>query len=139
MNASRCWTLIALLAVAVVAPRSRGGESLFAGDKGGSRPTSHKLIKKSYPVADLVQTLEQGPAGAGGADLLVRALVCAVNPQSWDSRGGHGTIEYVPEKKVLVICQTASAHGRVAAVLKALSAIQPKQQVPGPISRAVYS
>ena len=139
MNASRCWKPIALLALFLGAPWSHAGQPTCSTDKSSPARTKHNLTRKSYPVADLVRTLDQGPAGAGGPDLLVRAIVRAVMPPSWDKRGGPGTIEYIPATKTLVIKQTAGAHARVAAVLKALSMIQPKQQAPGTITQAVYS
>jgi hypothetical protein len=137
MNASRRWTLIALLALVLVAPLSRAADP-FIGSSRCRQKTSHKLIQKSYPVDQLVRTLEQGPTGAGGADLLVRAIICAVKPQSWSKRGGPGTIEYVAESKSLVVNQSSDVHGKVAAVLKALAMIQPKHSVAQSATPAVF-
>jgi hypothetical protein len=141
MNRSRRWKVIALLALVALAPWSPAGatEPRTKSAAPGQRPAGHKLTRKSYPVADLVDTIAQGSAGAGGADLLVRAVVCAVKPTSWDKRGGPGTIEYAAQTKSLVVNQTAEVHGRIAAVLKALSMVQPKQKAPAAISPTAFA
>jgi hypothetical protein len=127
MKGNRSWTLVVVLALAAVGPWPRAE----ATEPKGSG-TSKKLIQKSYPVADLVQTLGKGPAGAGGPELLVEAIVAAVKPKSWNSHGGtstiEGTIDYHPETKALIISQTADVHVRVASLLKALAMLQPKRQ-----------
>lgn len=139
MNRSRWWTLIAVLALVPVAVRSRADAPQGVKIKCAARcpqPSGRKLIQKSYPVADLIRTLNEE---ASGSRLLVRAVTCAVKPTSWSVRGGRGTIEYVPEAKALVINQTADVHEGVEAVLKALVAIQAKPHGIQPITRAAYS
>ena len=129
MTRSRWWTLIAVLALVPLAVRLRADAPQCA-------RSAQKLIEKSYPVADLIRTLNEGTGGSG---LLVRAVTCAVKPASWSVRGGRGTIEYVSEAKALVINQTADVHEGVEAVLKALAAIQTKPHGIQPITRAAYS
>jgi hypothetical protein len=143
MTRNRWWTLIAVVALAPLAVRSRAGAPECPKEKCMSRcpqTSSPKLIQKSYPVGGLVQTLSEGPAGSAGTDLLIRAITCAVKPETWSKRGGRGTIDYCPESKALIVNQTAGVHERVEAVLKALAAIQPKQPAGMcPITRAVYN
>ena len=143
MTRSRWWTLIAVVALVPLAVRLRADAPKWPqGTCPDLRPhrINHKLIQKSYPVAGLVATLSEGPAGSRGTDLLIRAITCAVKPESWSKRGGHGTIDYCPEGKTLIVNQTAGVHERVEAVLKALAAMQPKQPAKiSPITPAAYS
>src|SRR5215472_14021410 len=86
MTRTRWWTLIAVLALAPFALRSRAGAPDCPKEKCKYRcpqKSSPKLIEKSYPVAGL--------AGSGDMDLLIRALTRAVKPKTWGNRGGCGT------------------------------------------------
>jgi hypothetical protein len=119
MTPSRWWTLIAVLAVplAGAALGAAKPDSCTSKPHAGKRGTIHsKLIRKTYPIADLVDAVS-------GADTLTKAIVQAGKPASWHENGGRGTIEYRADKKILVVKQTAETHRQIRAVLKALTTI----------------
>jgi hypothetical protein len=97
---------------------------------------SEKLISHTYPVADLVIPISDHPAAdviqwgihtpAIPADTqttearLLRLITRQIRPQSWQERGGPGTVQYFPLGMSLVVKQTPSVHKEIAALFAAL-------------------
>ncbi|REK10542.1 MAG: hypothetical protein DWQ37_16240 [Planctomycetota bacterium] len=78
--------------------------------------TMHRRV---YPVGDLVQSQQQDSFFA-----LVDAIKTTVNRESWDDKGGPGTIAVVPAAGCLVIWQSPNNHDEVLKLLRALRAAQ---------------
>ncbi len=72
-----------------------------------------RLVTATYQVADLV-------GGDTMADALIRLIVRTVAPESWDERGGSGTIEYFRLGTALVVKQTPDVQEQIADFLAAL-------------------
>ncbi|WP_231744235.1 hypothetical protein [Stieleria neptunia] len=70
---------------------------------------SAKLVNKSYRVSDLV--LKDG-SGEGFADFstLMESIVSDVEPESWESNGGPGTLRPYPQNLSLIVSQTSRGH-----------------------------
>jgi hypothetical protein len=118
MTPSRWWTLIAVLVIplAGAALGAAKPDSHTSKPHAGKRGLVHpKLIRKTYPIADLVDAVSC-------ADI-TKAIIQAVKPASWHGNGGRGTIEYLADKKTLVVKQTAETHRQIRTVLKALTTI----------------
>jgi type II secretory pathway component GspD/PulD (secretin) len=58
---------------------------------------------------------------------LIRLITSTIAPQSWDSMGGHGTINYFPLGMALVINQTPDIQEQVADLLAALRRLQDQE------------
>ena len=75
------------------------------------------LVTKTYPVGDLAVPIDFGPwAGAQEAFnvvSLIQLMVTSIEPESWESRGGPGTIRYYAPTLSLVIRQSAEVHTMV--------------------------
>ncbi len=57
-------------------------------------------------------------------DQLIQLITSAVQPQTWASMGGQGTIDYFPQTMSLVINQTADIQEQVADLLNTLRKLQ---------------
>ncbi len=107
-----------------------------------------KLVRKVYPVADLVVPIEGAPghALAQGAVLkspgleccaqpveaplpetLVKLITSHVSPKSWVTAGGTGTIDFFPLGMGLVVTQSAKNHEQIASMLDSLRKLQDVQ------------
>jgi hypothetical protein len=65
----------------------------------------------------------QGPAGAAGANSaqdLIDLIRTTIAPDTWDIRGGPGTIMYFAPRQVLVIRQTDEVHGQFGDLMRQL-------------------
>jgi hypothetical protein len=49
--------------------------------------------------------------------MLLDMIVSTVDPESWEVRGGPGTIRYVPAKQAIVVRQSAEVHVSLKASL----------------------
>jgi RNA polymerase sigma factor (sigma-70 family) len=78
---------------------------------------SAKLMQRVYQVADLVVPTREGKRKE---DKLIQLITKVIEPESWDSRGGAGTIEFFPLSTSLVVNQTAEVHEQIQQLLKAL-------------------
>ena len=61
-----------------------------------------------------------GPADERAAGELISLIQETIAPDSWDVRGGKGTIRYYPNFHVLVVRNTAEVHRRIGGTLKQL-------------------
>ncbi|MDO4585158.1 MAG: hypothetical protein Q4D62_13770 [Planctomycetia bacterium] len=55
-----------------------------------------------------------------GGEQLVEVIQKTIRPDSWEENGGHGTIYYWNNHRVLIIRQTQQIHGEVGGVLRQL-------------------
>jgi hypothetical protein len=104
-----------------------------------ARPASAEMDRRTYQVADLVIPLpvKQVPPKGGDAspadgrctqeDCLIRLIVNTVEPESWDARGGAGTIDYHPATMGLVIRQTPAVHEKIQELLESLRRLQDQE------------
>jgi type II secretory pathway component GspD/PulD (secretin) len=60
-------------------------------------------------------------------EALMRLVTNCIAPQSWDSVGGHGHIDYYPLGQALVVNQTPDIQEQVAELLKALRQLQDQE------------
>jgi len=91
---------------------------------------AQKIVTKVYPVDKLasVLSLPMTPAGAvaasgeepDGAGKLIDLIVSIIDPDSWDSCGGQGTIDLYPLGRSLIVSQTEEVHAQIARLLNAL-------------------
>ena len=61
-----------------------------------------------------------GPADERAAGELIALIQDTIAPDSWDVRGGKGTIRYYPNFHVLVVRNTAEVHRQIGGTLKQL-------------------
>jgi hypothetical protein len=78
-------------------------------------------VTRTYPVADLQDGGTQGGAG-GGYEALIKAITAIIDPGTWDSAGGPGSIVAVPPARSIVISHTYATHEKVLELLRALRA-----------------
>jgi RNA polymerase sigma factor (sigma-70 family) len=82
-----------------------------------------KLVTRVVGVADLISR-EPGKESTA----LVQVITKTVEPTSWDTVGGPGSIEYFPEGKSFVINQTADVHARIMALLVEMRQTKAEQE-----------
>ncbi len=90
---------------------SSGGPGQFATEP---RPT----VGSSAGVNRPTQTMEES---------LIKLITSTVAPQSWDSMGGPGTIEYFPLTMALVVNQATDIQEQVLELLSALRRLQDQE------------
>lgn len=128
MTQSRCWlaaVVVALFVTALPSPATASEKSKTHTPK--QHATKSKLILKTYSVANLIDATK-----SHDADVLIRAIVRTVKPESWGGKGGSATIDYFPKTRSLVIKQTAAGHRQIDVVLKTLTTIY--FETPAPIT-----
>jgi hypothetical protein len=101
----RCRIVCLLSAVLLSASVGRAGES--------------RLILQVYAVSDLVAPAENA-APAMPEDRLIKLITDTIAPQSWQTNGGPGTIDYFSETTSLVINQTPDVQDQIGDLLAAL-------------------
>ncbi|MBL8798687.1 MAG: hypothetical protein JNM56_32635 [Planctomycetia bacterium] len=100
--------------------------------------SSSALVQRIYPVADLIgghdnyylvpPSSSAVPAlperrsaeRATSENELIKLIIHAIAPASWQARGGPGTIDYFPLGMAFVVEQTPEIHERVAELLNGL-------------------
>lgn len=136
MTQSRCWTLVAVLSLALVVSGSRAGVPVSSKGKTSSskqKTTTGTLVSKTYPVDDLVRAMGQNYSQ--NVESLVETIVKTVDPKSWKGKGGSGTIMFHGDSRTLVIRQTSTVHKQVGCVLNALASVhQPQKPSPREIT-----
>jgi hypothetical protein len=90
-------------------------------------PGAAKLSVKVYQVGSLVRPGDGKPEEAA----LVQLVTRIIEPASWDTMGGSGSIEYFALGKCLVVNQTAEIHERIEALLNALHDAKGDQEKKG--------
>jgi hypothetical protein len=142
MTPSRWWTLLAVLALAVVGPETHAASKKKT--SASSKDAEAGLVRKTYHL-----TYVHDPAEA---DLLISFVTRAVEPTSWSGHGGHGKIEAHVNlsSDTLVVHQTPAVHAQISCLLKAVamyhaeSAQRAEQAAtapvyPQPLVQAVYA
>jgi hypothetical protein len=115
-----------------------------------SGKADQKLITRTYPVADLIAAPDKAegeaapPAKEGGDAAppqarratpfrsLMQAIESTVEPDSWESLSGPGTMSPVAQSGSLVIRQTWSNHRQVLQLLRSLR--ESKRLGPRPVN-----
>lgn len=80
---------------------------------------------RMYPVFDFARTprtgdLELDDGKATDAAEVAEVLRTTIEPQTWDSAGGPGVVEYFAQPGVLVVSQSAEVHDEVSRLLTRL-------------------
>jgi general secretion pathway protein D len=82
------------------------------------------MVMKTYYLGDLVAPIGNPFAPVGdplqqalNVQMLLDMIVSTVDPDSWDVRGGPGTIRYVAAKQAIVVRQSAEVHASLKASL----------------------
>jgi hypothetical protein len=90
-----------------------------------AQSASNSLIRKVYPVADLVTPIENSGATAPDFDSLIDLIVATIERESWMENGaGEGEIQPFLTNKVLVVSQTQRIHGQISDLLEQLRRLQ---------------
>jgi RNA polymerase sigma factor (sigma-70 family) len=91
-----------------------------------------KSIVKVYPVGDLIPLAVGGPPAPVNSDkegtALIQVITKTIEPNSWDTGGGTGTIQYFAPGKGLVIGQAPDIHIRVVELLQELRKVKLDQE-----------
>ena len=140
MSASRIgWILAALLMTVSLglAQRPHDASSPAERDANAQRrapSASEPLVRVTYAVADLVVPIpnySRAKDAESGPDELARRLInlitTTIDRSSWEDRGGHGTIQYFPLGKALVVSQRRDVHAEIAQLLSDLRKLQDVQ------------
>jgi hypothetical protein len=88
-----------------------------------------KVAQVVYQVADLVVPIP----GLDGPDTkekwLVGKIVRSIAPETWEDRGGAGTVQYFPMSMSLVVVNSASVQAQVRNLLETMRRVQDVQVV----------
>jgi hypothetical protein len=76
------------------------------------------LSTRTYIVTDLI--VPAAPGLPGGEAALIADLTNLIQPNTWDARGGPGTIHFFPLTNTLVVNQTDGVHMLIDIHLRAL-------------------
>ena len=76
-----------------------------------------------YPVADLVVTTQPARPGSDAVEELRDVVEAVIAPNSWDTVGGPGSVQYFGGAKVVVVSQTPDVHEQVRDLLGQLRAV----------------
>lgn len=110
---------------------------VVAAGRGPAQAHKAPVVRKVYPVADLIIPLEHSngavlagisqkpdacPKQSPGRmqDQLIQLITSSIAPKSWSVMGGPGTIDYFPLTDSFVINQTPAVHERIADLLTTL-------------------
>lgn len=116
------WLIAALLLLALATLGFRAGYRRgYEPESIASQLTSNSLVRKVYPVADLVAPVENGAPLVLDFDPLIDLIVTTVEHESWMENGtGEGEIQPFPSNKSLVVSQTQRVHEQIADLLEQL-------------------
>ena len=89
--------------------------------QGAETKRRQSIYAKTYQVVELTD-LVTTPSGEvkKSYDTLIQIILKNVEPDSWDSVGGPGSIQEFPPSKSLVINQTGENHDRIEALFAEL-------------------
>ncbi|HEY1862011.1 MAG TPA: hypothetical protein VGG61_16745 [Gemmataceae bacterium] len=88
---------------------------------------TNKMVTKVYTVADLVIPIEKGKDGKTTEDQLIKLITTTVSPESWDAKGGAGTLAYHPLTLSLAVNQPPHVQEQIADLLATLRHAQDTQ------------
>ena len=91
------------------------------------------LITRVYDVADLVVCMDDKFARCDDYDSLIDVISNAIQPTTWDSVGGPGSIsgKSLGTAKVLVVAQTYEVHSKILDLLKEIRSVAAKHSGEG--------
>jgi general secretion pathway protein D len=75
-------------------------------------------VARVYPVASLVLPTPDAPPSDADFHTLIDLITSSIEPESWDSVGGPGSIAAFPPSLSLVVTQTPGVHERIAVLVK---------------------
>lgn len=91
-------------------------------------PDAEPLVHRVYPVADLIVPNRAVTASQSEVKTLEKRLMAllqtSVAPESWQTAGGTGRVDYYPLGMALVVRQTAARHAEIQDLLAALRRLQ---------------
>jgi len=80
-----------------------------------------ELVVKTYPVGDIVVSHDDTGNVTYDAESLQEIITASIEPVTWDTAGGPGTIEIAPaDNKTLGVKQTAEVHQKIGKFLALL-------------------
>jgi RNA polymerase sigma-70 factor (ECF subfamily) len=94
-------------------------------------PQADKLVRRVYPVQDLViqfmpEVMENGERAVPD---LVRVILKTVEPQSWSEAGGRGSVEYFHDGRSIVVTQTSEIQDEIRELLEELRKCRKEQKL----------
>jgi hypothetical protein len=96
-------------------------------------PQADKLVRRVYPVADLVMQFQ--PVTENGEPEvpdLVRVIRRTVEPQSWSEVGGRASIEYFHDGRSIIVTQTSEIQDEIRELLEELRKCRKEQKLDEP-------
>ena len=95
------------------------GEQLAKGSASGKEPAGRRLSRDSESQSGATS----GENELGGSEQqnvaeLISLIEATIEPDSWTSRGGNGSISYFSKLKVLVVRQRAEVHHQIGGLLE---------------------
>ena len=90
-----------------------------AAARGPIKPATYSIRKllESNAIGKVLNTPDSGKAGE---DKLIHLITTTIAPESWESQGGWGAIQFFPGEKALVIRQVQDVHEQIADLFTAL-------------------
>jgi RNA polymerase sigma factor (sigma-70 family) len=89
-----------------------------------------KFVLKTYKAADLLDS-------DGKGDTLIRIITKVVEPTSWDTMGGPGTIDFWPLGSAFTVNQTPEVHEQIQALLEGFRELREKVSNPKQTNKEV--
>jgi type II secretory pathway component GspD/PulD (secretin) len=87
-----------------------------------------KMKSRSYPVGQILNP-DREDKQAATPQQLIDLITGTIQPSSWRQNGGHASIAYVPEARMLVVNQSAAVHDEIENLLLALAKLMDLQVV----------
>lgn len=93
------------------------------------RASEKKPSSSRFRSRNTVKPSSKKTEGLGGGEQqnvneLIALIESTIAPDSWESRGGNGSISYFSTLKVLVVRQTAEVHRQVGGLLEGVRKVQ---------------
>lgn len=122
---TRRWLIATLLLLALATFGFRAGyQRGYEPESIAAQLTSNSLVRKVYPVADLVTPVENGAPLVLHFDPLIDLIVSTIERESWMENGtGEGEIQPFPSNNSLVVSQTQRVHQQISDLLEQLRRI----------------
>src|SRR5438132_5551895 len=109
----------------------------MAGSASAQSAKNNKLVRVTYPVADLVVPIPNYSKGDRDkepevtkealAERLKVTITQSIAPRTWESNGGRGNIQYFPFGMAIVVEQRADVQEQIAKLLEDLRRLQDVQ------------
>jgi hypothetical protein len=106
MGSTESGHLYALVTPHLVANPSEQGQGEAEEQSMAARPRTQRLMRKSYSIADLIET-------STSATEIMDLIQQYVASDSWDVTGGQGTMQHFAKESEIVVNQFASVHEQV--------------------------